>query len=105
DELGAVARDAAGLVLLADHGDGDVLQEDDQHASRAGETDEARALSRTVAEEDAVVGEDPDRVALDPREAADERLPVERLELVEAGAADDPRDQLARVDPVGKLRR
>ena len=32
------------------------------------------------------------------RPAADERLAVQRLELVEAGAVDDPRDHLARVE-------
>ena len=58
-----------------------------------------------LAEEDAVVRQDPDRVALDPREAADERLAVERLELVEARAVDDPGDQLARVDLVAEVGR
>ena len=46
-----------------------------------------------------------DRVALDPREAADERLAVERLELVEAGAVDEARDQLARVDLLAEVGR
>ena len=59
--------------------------------------DEVRALLRRLGEEDALVREDRDRVALDPREAADERLAVERLELGEARAVDDPRDQLVRV--------
>ena len=39
----------------------------------------------------------PTGIALDAREAGDERLAVERLELVEARAVDDARDQLARV--------
>ena len=59
-----------------------------------------RALLGRLGEEHAVVREDPDGVALDPREAADERLAVERLELVEAGAVDDPGDHLARVELV-----
>ena len=96
-ELGAVAGDAAGLVLLADHEAGDVLQEDERDAPLARELDEVRALLRALGEEDAVVREDPDREALDVRPAADERLAVERLELVEAAAVDDPRDHLARV--------
>ena len=50
-----------------------------------------------LGEEHAVVREDPDRVALDVRPAADERLAVQRLELVEARAVDDPRDHLARI--------
>ena len=52
-------------------------------AALAAELDEVRALLRRLGEEDAVVREDPDRVALDAREAGDERLAVERLELVE----------------------
>ena len=69
-QLGAVARDAAGLVLGADHEAGDVLQEDERHAALAAELDEVRALLRRLGEEHAVVREDPDRVALDAREAA-----------------------------------
>ena len=63
----------------------------------ARELDEVGALLRALGEEDAVVREDPDRVALDVRPAADERLAVQRLELVEAAAVDDPRDHLPRV--------
>ena len=56
------------------------------------------ALPRRFGEEDAGVGEDRQRIALDSREAADKRLAVCRLELVEAAAVDDARDELARVD-------
>ena len=42
-------------------------------------------------------------MALDAREAADERLAVELLELVEAGAVDDARDDLARVELVAEV--
>ena len=59
--------------------------------------DEVRALERALAEQDAVVGEDADRVAVDVREAADQRRAVERLELVELGAVDEARDDLAHV--------
>ena len=45
-ELRAVAGDPAGLVLLADHEAGDVLQEDERHAALARELDEVRALLR-----------------------------------------------------------
>ena len=44
-----------------------------------------------------------DRIALDPGEAADERLAVELLELVEARAVDDPGDHLARVELVAEV--
>ena len=64
-ELRAVARDAARLVLGADHEAGDVLKEDERDPPLAAELDEVRALLRGLGEEDAVVGEDPDRVALD----------------------------------------
>ncbi len=40
--------------------------------------------------------------AVDVREAANERLAVERLELVELGAVDDARDDVA--DVVGRAR-
>jgi len=43
-----------------------------------------RALLRRLGEEDTIVGEDPDVEPLDPREAGDERLAVELLELLEA---------------------
>ena len=97
-ELRAVACDPAGLVLLADHEARDVLEEDERHLALARELDEVRALLRRLREEHAVRGEDPDRVALDPRPAADERLAVERLELVEARPVHDPGDHLARIE-------
>ena len=61
------------------------------------ELDEVRALERGLAEQDPVVGQDPDRVAVDVGEAGDERRAVELLELVEARAVHEPRDQLVRV--------
>ena len=54
-------------------------------------------LTRALREEDAVVGENADRVAHDAREPADERRAVSRLELVEAAAVDDAGDDLAHV--------
>ena len=72
-------------------------------APLAAELDEVRALLRRLGEEDAVVREDPDGEALDAREAGDERLAVELLELLEARAVDDARDQLARVDLVAEV--
>jgi hypothetical protein len=52
---------------------------------------------RRLREEDAVVGDDADRHAVEVREAGDERRAVACLELVEARAVDDPRDHLADV--------
>ena len=104
-ELRAVAGDAALLVLPPDHEARDVLEEDERDPALAGELDEVRALLRRLGEEDPAVREDPDREALDPREAADERVAVERLELVEAAAVDDARDQLERVELVAEVLR
>ena len=51
-------------------------------------------------EEDAAVRENPDRMALDAGEPADERVAVEGLELVEPAAVDEPRDDLQRIELV-----
>ena len=59
--------------------------------------DEMRALHRGLREEHAVVGEDADRLAMDPGEAADQRRAVVRLELLEFAAVDDAGDHLAHV--------
>ena len=80
---------------------GDVLEEHERDPALAGELDEVGALERRLAEQDPVVGDDPDRVALDVGEAGDERLAVERLELVEAAAVDEAGDDLADRRPVG----
>ena len=112
--LRAVARDAAGLVLATHHEAGDVLQEQQRHAPAVAELHEVRALQRRLREQHAVVGDDPDRVSADAREAAGERRAVERLELVELGGVHEPRDHLADVvrmprvarhDAVERLRR
>ena len=97
DELGAVFGDAAVFVLLADHEAGDVLQEEQRRAALRAELDEVRAFERALAEENAVVGEDADRMPLDARESADERRAVARFELVELRRVDEPRDDLADV--------
>ena len=72
-------------------------------AALARELDEVRALLRRLGEEHALVREDRDRIALDPREAAHERLAVELLELVEARAVDDPADHRAGVELVAEV--
>ena len=100
--LGAVLGDAARLVFAPDHEAGDVLQEQQRNVALARQLDEMRALERALAEQDAVVGEDADGIAVNVRKAADERLAVERLELLELGAVDDARDDVA--DVVGRAR-
>ena len=83
--------------FLPDHEAGDVLQEHERDAALRAELDEVRALQRRLGEQDAVVGDDADRIAPDAREAGDERRAVARLELVELAAVDDARDHLAHV--------
>jgi len=97
DHLGAVLGDAPALVLAADHEAGDVLEEDQRDLAEAAELDEVGRLERRLAEEHAVVGDDPDREAEDAGEAGHDGGRVELLELREAAAVDDPRDHLADV--------
>ena len=85
------------LVLPADDEAGDVLQEDERHAAQVAELDEVRRLERRLREQHAVVGDDADEQAVQAREAGDERRAVALLELVEARAVDEPRDDLADV--------
>lgn len=89
--------DTARLVVLADHEAGDVLQEQQRDAALVAQLDEVGALLGRFGEQDAVVGDDPDRVAVDPGEAGDQGLPELGLELREPGAVGDARDDLAYV--------
>ena len=95
--LGAVTRDAFVLVLAADHEAGDVLQEHQRDLALRAQLDEVRALLRRLREEDAVVGHDAHRHALDVGKARDQRGAEAGLELVEFRAVDDARDDLAHV--------
>src|SRR5437588_2096689 len=64
-----------------------------------------RGLQSAFREQDAVIGEDADRVAPDPRKAADQGLAVEPLELVELAAVDEAGDDLTHlVGPAGVSR-
>ena len=56
-----------------------------------------RALQRALGEQDAVIGEDADRITPDLRKAADQGLAVELLELVELAAVDEAGDDLAHI--------
>ena len=113
DHLGAVLGDAAGLRLAADHEPGDVLQEHQRDAPLAAQLDEVGALQRRFRKQDAVVADDPDRVAVDVGEGANQGRTVKLLELLEVGVVDDAGDHLADVvglseiggnDPVDLLR-
>ena len=63
------------------------------------------ALLGRLRVEDAAVREHADAAAVDAAEAADERGPVERLELGEAAPVEHARQQLARVVELGVVRR
>src|SRR5882672_4146575 len=95
--LRAVLGDAARFVLLADHVAGDVLHEEERDAALRRELDEVRGFERRLGEEDAVVGEDRHRVAVQAGEAGDERGAVVLLDLVELRAVDEARQDLADV--------
>ena len=102
DELRPVLGDAARLVVLAHHEPGDVLEEQQRDAAAVAQLDEVRGLQRGLAEQDAVVGDDPDRVAVEVRERGDDRRAVELLELLEIAAVDDAAQEVAGV--VGRAR-
>src|SRR5262249_44493043 len=105
DHLRAVLGDALVLVALADHEAGDVLQEHEWDLAAAAHLDEVGALDGALGEQDAVVGEDADGIAHDPRESTDERRAVSGLELVEAAAIDDAGDDLADIVGAAEVRR
>ena len=67
DQLRAVLDDPALLVARADHEPGDVLDEQQRDVAPVAQLDELRALLGLLGEEDAVVGDDADRVAAQRR--------------------------------------
>mmetsp|Transcript_30667 Transcript_30667/g.88944 ORF Transcript_30667/g.88944 Transcript_30667/m.88944 type:complete len:361 (+) Transcript_30667:104-1186(+) len=98
DHFRAVPRDAALLICLADHEACDVLQKQQGHTALVAQLHEVGALLRGFAEEDAVVRDDADGVAVDVRETADQRGAITRLELVQPGTVHDAGDDLAGVE-------
>src|SRR3979409_1353200 len=56
-----------------------------------------RALQRALREQDAVIGEDADRIAPDPREAAHQGRAVQLFELIQFAVVDDAGDDLAHL--------
>ena len=85
------------LVFLADHEAGDVLQEHQRDAALGAQFDEMRAFLRRFGEQDAVVGDEANRIAVQPGETGDQRGPVAGFEFVEAGAVHQPGDDFAHV--------
>ena len=95
--LRPVLGDPGPFVLAADHEPGDVLEEDQRDPPQVAQLDEMGRLEGRFREEDAVVGEDSHEKAVEAGEAGDQGRTVAGLELVEAGAVDEPGDHLAHV--------
>src|SRR5205814_3410247 len=68
-----------------------------RNAALHAQLDKMRALQRTLGKQDAVIGEDANGIAADPREAAHQGRAIELLELVELAAVDDAGDDVAHV--------
>lgn len=98
NELGAILGDTIGLIGLADHEAGYVLQENPGNAALAAEFDEMRALQRRFRKQNAVIGDDADGITVDMGETAHKRRAIKRLELVEFGAIHQTRDDLAHLE-------
>ena len=100
DHLGARADDALALDLGADHEAGHVGQEQQRDVEGVAGPDEAGRLVGRVDEQDAaallgLVGDDPDRAAVEPRVADDQLLRPALLHL-EEGAGVHQRRRSAR---------
>src|SRR5260370_39910458 len=103
-QFGTVARDAAGLIFLADHETRDVLQEHQRDIALTAKLDEMRALQRALAEQDAVVGDDADRIAPDVRKTANQRLAIKLLEFIELRAVDQARNDISHAVRLAPIR-
>ena len=67
--LGSILCDTARLGGLSNHEAGDVLEEDDWDVALLAQLDKVCAFERRFRKEDAVVGNDPDRISFDLRKA------------------------------------
>ena len=90
--------DAAFLVLFADHKAGDVLQKQQRNTALASQLDKVRALLRRLGKEDAVVGQNCHRVAVQMREATHQGGAIERLEFIKGAVIHQPGDHLAHIE-------
>src|SRR6202011_4259776 len=103
NELGAILGNALRLVFLADHEAGDVLQKDERDFALRAKFNEMGALERRFRKQDSIIGEDAHGIADNVRESADEGCSIERLELVEHAAVDDPGKDFARVVSLARI--
>ena len=98
DHLRAVADDPLALDRLADHEAGHVGEEQQRDVEGVAGVDEAGRLVGGVDEEHAalllrLVGDDPDRAAVEPRVADDQLLRPARMDLEERAGVADAVDQ------------
>ncbi|MND99129.1 hypothetical protein D3C80_915060 [compost metagenome] len=98
DQLGAVLGDPAGLVFLADHETGNVLQEQQRDATLAGQLNEVRAFLRGFGKQDPIVGEDRHRVAVQVGKATHQRGAEQRLELIEHRGVNQTGDHFTHIE-------
>ena len=97
DHLRAIACNAFVLVFATDHEAADVLQKEQRNLALAAQFDEVRGLECRLRKEDAVIGDDADRHAVDARKAGDKRRAVAGLPFVEGRVVDDAGNDLAHV--------
>ena len=98
DQLRAVLDDATLLIASAHHEAGDVLHEEQRNVVPVAQLNELRALLGLLTEEDAVVGQDAERVAGEVGEARDECGTIQRLELLELAAVDHACDHITHLE-------
>src|SRR5690606_19997430 len=95
--LGAVPGNPFVFVFATHHETGDVLQEDQRNAALAAQFDEVGAFLGGFRKQDAVVGDDAYRHAVDMGESGHQRRAEACLEFIEFGAVDDTGDDFAHV--------
>ena len=102
--LRSVFCDPGALVLPADDEPGDVLEKNERDPAQVAKLDEVGRLERRFGEQNAVVGDEANQKPVQTRKSCDERCAVPLLELVEARAIDDSRDDfpyVVRLSEVG----
>ena len=84
----AILGDATIFILAPNHNASDVLQEDERNSALVTQLHKVSALLRTIAKQDAIVGDDANGIAKKACKTRDEGGTVERFELIQARAVD-----------------
>src|SRR5690554_4487991 len=103
DHFGAMLGNAFGFVFLANHEPGDILQEQQRDVALAAQFNEVGAFLGGFAEQDAVVGDDAHRVAVDMGKAGDQGLAVIAFEFVKLGTVDGAGDDVTHVELLAQV--